>query len=38
MDQDQLKEHLRFAAELGVAGISRDPEWRTRADSRIRDG
>jgi uracil-DNA glycosylase len=30
MDQDQLQEHLRFAAELGVAGISRDPAWRTR--------
>src|SRR5262249_11296320 len=22
--------HLRFAAELGVAGVSRDPEWRRR--------
>jgi uracil-DNA glycosylase family 4 len=31
MDQDQLKEHLRFAAELGVAGVSRDPAWRERA-------
>ena len=31
MDQDQLKEHLRFASELGVAGISRDPGWRRRA-------
>src|SRR5262249_11381998 len=30
MDRDQLTEHLRFAAELGVAGISRDPAWRTR--------
>jgi uracil-DNA glycosylase family 4 len=30
MDQDQLKEHLRFAAELGVAGVSRDPAWRIR--------
>jgi DNA polymerase len=30
MDQDQLKEHLRFAAELGVSGVSRDPAWRTR--------
>ena len=28
MDQDQLKEHLRFASELGVAGVSRDPAWR----------
>ncbi len=31
MDRDQLAEHLRFAAELGVAGVSRDPLWRTRA-------
>jgi uracil-DNA glycosylase len=30
MDRDQLKEHLTFAAELGVAGVSRDPAWRTR--------
>ena len=28
---DQLKEHLRFASELGVAGVSRDPAWRARA-------
>jgi DNA polymerase len=27
---DQLTEHLRFAAELGVAGTSRDPAWRHR--------
>ena len=27
---DQLIEHLKFAAELGVAGISKDPAWRTR--------
>jgi DNA polymerase len=33
MDRDQLKEHLRFAAELGVAGVSRDPAWRTRAEA-----
>ena len=31
MDRDQLKAHLRFAADLGVAGTSRDPAWRTRA-------
>ena len=31
MDRDQAREHLRFAAELGVAGVSRDPAWRTRA-------
>jgi len=30
MDRDQLVEHLRLAAELGVAGVSRDPEWRRR--------
>jgi uracil-DNA glycosylase len=32
MDRDQLTEHLKFAAELGVAGVSREPAWRTRAD------
>ena len=31
MDRDQLNEHLRFAAELGVAGVSRDPRWRARS-------
>jgi len=30
MDRDQLVEHLKFAAELGVPGVSRDPKWRTR--------
>jgi DNA polymerase len=34
MDRDQLVEHLRFAAELGVAGVSRDPAWRARLDAR----
>ncbi len=33
MDPQQVREHLRFAAELGVAGISRDPAWRRRAES-----
>jgi DNA polymerase len=28
---EQLAEHLRFASELGVAGVSRDPAWRARA-------
>jgi uracil-DNA glycosylase family 4 len=28
MEWDQLREHLRFASELGVDGISRDPVWR----------
>src|SRR2546421_611419 len=31
MDRDQLAEHLAFAKELGVTGISRDPVWRQRA-------
>lgn len=30
--RDQLIEHLKFAAELGVAGASKDPSWRSRAD------
>jgi uracil-DNA glycosylase len=29
---DQLKAHLQFAAELGVAGVSRDPAWRRRPE------
>jgi uracil-DNA glycosylase family 4 len=32
MDRNQLAEHLRFAAELGVDGVSRDPAWRQRGD------
>ena len=32
MDRDQLTEHLKFAQELGVAGVSRDPAWRRRED------
>jgi uracil-DNA glycosylase family 4 len=30
MNRHQLIEHLRFAAELGVAGVSRDPKWRQK--------
>ncbi len=30
MDRDQLTEHLRFAKELGVSGVSSDPAWRQR--------
>jgi uracil-DNA glycosylase len=26
----EMNEHLRFAAELGVTGVSRDPAWRRR--------
>jgi uracil-DNA glycosylase family 4 len=36
MDRDQLREHLHFAAELGVAGVSRDPAWRVRPSDAIR--
>jgi DNA polymerase len=28
--REQATDHLRFAAELGVSGASRDPDWRTR--------
>ena len=35
MDRDQLLEHLRFAQELGVTGVSRDPAWRTRRASLV---
>ena len=31
MDARQLTEHLRFFAELGVQGVSRDPHWRLRS-------
>jgi DNA polymerase len=31
MDRNQLAEHLKFAAELGVTGTSRDATWRKRA-------
>ncbi|HZW76060.1 MAG TPA: hypothetical protein VFF43_21090, partial [Caldimonas sp.] len=30
MDRDDLIEHLKFASELGVAGVSTDPAWRER--------
>jgi uracil-DNA glycosylase family 4 len=30
MDRDQLVEHLTFAQELGVTGVSRDRVWRER--------
>src|SRR5437867_12547561 len=33
MDRDQVKEHLKFAAEIGVTGVSRDPVWRNRAET-----
>jgi DNA polymerase len=30
VDREALRDHLTFAAELGVAGVSRDPAWRAR--------
>lgn len=38
MDRDQVREHLKFAAELGVTGVSRDAAWRTRAVPEVRPG
>lgn len=35
MDKQQLAEHLRFFAELGVTGISRDAAWRRRASATL---
>ncbi len=35
MDSKDIAEHLKFAAELGVAGVSRDPAWRRREDDRM---
>jgi DNA polymerase len=35
VDRDQLKAHLQFAADLGVAGVSRDPAWRTRGGAAV---
>ena len=35
MNRDHLAEHLRFAAELGVEGMSRDPAWRGHATTAL---
>jgi uracil-DNA glycosylase family 4 len=32
VERDHLIEHLKFAAELGVVGVSRDPAWRQKGD------
>lgn len=37
MDRDQLVEHLKFAAELGVPGTSRDQAWRIRTVQTTRE-
>jgi DNA polymerase len=29
-DRDQIREHLRFFGEIGVAGVSRERAWRSR--------
>jgi len=34
VNPDDVKEHLRFAAELGVDGVSRDAAWRSRPEGR----
>ena len=36
MNRTQLAEHLKFAAELGVTGTSRDATWRRRANAEAR--
>jgi DNA polymerase len=38
MNRDQLEEHLRFAKELGVTGVNRDPVWRAVATPRAPAG
>lgn len=37
MTRHAVADHLRFYAELGVAGISRDASWRTRAPGAVVD-
>jgi uracil-DNA glycosylase len=37
VDREQLAEHLRFAAEIGVDGVSRDPAWRARSNESAED-
>jgi uracil-DNA glycosylase family 4 len=32
MSQDELRAHLEFYGDLGIAGIRREPEWRQRED------
>lgn len=38
MDRDDLLEHLKFARELGVAGVSSDPSWRDREQAPVEAG
>jgi uracil-DNA glycosylase family 4 len=32
-DRDNLREHLKYYRDLGVAGLTTDPAWRERADA-----
>ena len=34
----ELADHLKYYEEIGVTGVSRDPKWRQRADSRSDTG
>src|SRR5438128_1560841 len=36
MSSDELKAHLEFFGELGVDGIRREPEWRSRIEPDVR--
>jgi len=38
MDRAEIAEHLRFGAELGVTGTSRDARWRRRGQGDILEG
>ena len=31
----ELADHLQYFSEIGVAGVSRDPKWRNRADAPV---
>jgi DNA polymerase len=37
LDRDDIIEQLKFAKELGVAGVSTDPRWRERERERSQD-
>ncbi|HEX4347348.1 MAG TPA: uracil-DNA glycosylase [Vicinamibacterales bacterium] len=37
MSGDDVTNHLKFARSLGVAGVSRDPAWRERAQNAARN-
>jgi uracil-DNA glycosylase family 4 len=37
MSRDAIKDHLEFFGELGIDGVRREPEWRTRAEGHKTD-